>query len=272
MSEAAQSIPTGFAGSSFDDGPTAGMLLRQAREAAGLHVAALAVSLKVSVRKLEALEQDRLDLLPDPVFVRALAATICRTLKCDPQAVLDRLPQVVTDRPRQGRAPINAPFRTPGDGAAPAWFRPLLRPGFLAVFVLLAGVVALVLLPQTRLDKAVATDTVRPDVPAAPARAAAVPAPPATDPAVPMPAAAPAQDEGVVVFRATGPSWVEVSDGRGGVPLRKLLAAGETAQTSGPLPLKVTVGSADVTEVQVRGQRFDLAPVARDNVARFEVK
>jgi cytoskeleton protein RodZ len=34
----------------------------------------------------------------------------------------------------------------------------------------------------------------------------------------------------------------------------------------------VTVGDAAQTEVQVRGKPYDLAPVARDNVARFEVK
>ena len=39
------------------DGVSAGTLLRQAREAAGLHVASLAASLKVPVRKLEALEE-----------------------------------------------------------------------------------------------------------------------------------------------------------------------------------------------------------------------
>ena len=55
---------------------SAGALLRQAREAAGLHVAALAVSLKVPVKKLEALESDRLDLLPDAVFARALASSM----------------------------------------------------------------------------------------------------------------------------------------------------------------------------------------------------
>jgi cytoskeleton protein RodZ len=34
----------------------------------------------------------------------------------------------------------------------------------------------------------------------------------------------------------------------------------------------VTVGDANQTDVQVRGKAFDLAPLARDNVARFEVK
>jgi cytoskeleton protein RodZ len=50
---------------------TAGALLRDAREAAGLHIAALAVALKVPVAKLEALEADNFSALPDMVFVRA---------------------------------------------------------------------------------------------------------------------------------------------------------------------------------------------------------
>src|SRR6476469_144798 len=92
-----------------DDGITAGSLLRQAREAAGLHVAALAVSLKVPVRKLEALEDARYDALPDTVFARALASSVCRTLKVDPQPILDRLPQGHAPRLVPEREAINAP-------------------------------------------------------------------------------------------------------------------------------------------------------------------
>ena len=65
------------AGSQPQDGSA---LLRQAREQAGVHVAALAVALKVPVRQLEALEQGRFDLLPDHTFARALAASVCRAL------------------------------------------------------------------------------------------------------------------------------------------------------------------------------------------------
>src|SRR3989338_10209706 len=95
-----------------EPGVSAGSLIRQAREAAGLHIAALAVALKVPVKKLEALEADRLDLLPDAVFVRALAASVCRTLKIDAGPVLALLPQ--TGKPNLGQqsAPINAPFRS----------------------------------------------------------------------------------------------------------------------------------------------------------------
>ena len=120
-------------------GPSAGTLLREAREAAGLHIAALAVSLKVPVRKLEALEADRLDLLPDAVFVRALASSVCRTLKMDPGPVLDRLPQTSAPRLIRDSGGINTPFRAPSDGRNPSWLDQLSKPVFLAVFRVAAG-------------------------------------------------------------------------------------------------------------------------------------
>jgi cytoskeleton protein RodZ len=54
--------------------------------------------------------------------------------------------------------------------------------------------------------------------------------------------------------------------------LRRLMNAGETAGASGKLPLAVTVGSVAQTQVTVRGKPYDLAPLARDNVARFQVQ
>ena len=52
-----------------------------ARQQQGLHIAALAALIKVSQRKLELLEADRLSELPDATFARALAQTMCRSLK-----------------------------------------------------------------------------------------------------------------------------------------------------------------------------------------------
>jgi cytoskeleton protein RodZ len=294
------------------EGPSAGVLLRRAREAAGLHVAALAVSLKVPVRKLEALEEDRYDLLPDAVFTRALASSVCRTLKIDPQPVLERLPQTAKPRLIQDHDGINAPFRSPSDGVGPhPWLEQLSKPVFLAVFALLLGAVVLIFLPDLRREETVAAapnkgadsagapmaqPVVIQSVPPA-AEPAAAPAPTVTQalaPSTPQvsptavvtPAALPpvnpaptvtnvaatAPGTGLVVFRTKGPSWIEVTDGKGVVTLRKLMTAGESAGASGALPLTVTVGSSNNTAVEVRGKSFDLAPVSRDNVARFEVK
>jgi len=298
------------------EGPTAGTLLREAREAAGLHIAALAVSLKVPVRKLEALEADRLDLLPDAVFVRALASSVCRTLKLDPAPVLDRLPQTAAPRLIRDSGGINTPFRAPSDGRNPSWLDQLSKPVFLAVFALLLGALVLIFLPSARQDEAaapagaevtsapvVAAPMAAPE-PSPPAIVAAPPAPPAAQPTAVVTAgaaaaAAPAVPPGVsaavsipavvsptavvtpavalpttgiVVFRTQGESWVEVTDAKGVVALRKTLAPGEVVGASGALPLAVVIGRADATRVEVRGRPFDLGGVAKDNVARFEVK
>jgi cytoskeleton protein RodZ len=290
-------------------------LLREAREAAGLHIAALAVSLKVPVRKLEALEADRLDLLPDAVFVRALASSVCRTLKMDPAPVLDRLPQTSAPRLIRDSGGINTPFRAPSDGRSPSWLDQLSKPVFLAVFALLLGALVLIFLPSARQDDAAAPT--RAETVSAPVPAAAVVAPEAAP--VPVPAPAPAlaaqptavispgsaatavptvsptfsvavstptvvsptavmtpvvalPTTGIVVFKTVGESWVEVTDAKGVIAVRKTLAPGEVVGASGALPLAVVIGRANATKVEVRGRPFDLNTVAKDNVARFEVK
>jgi len=300
--------------------PTAGELLRQAREAAGLHVAALAVSMKVPVKKLEALEADRLDLLPDAVFVRALASSVCRTLKIDAAPVLALLPQTAAPQLKPDEWGINPPFRAPGDVATASMWSQLSRPGVLAALVLLAAALVLIFFPSMErkegaggsasevvvalpppamapqpdtaikvaeapvaVDKQVEATVPQPVAPApAPVAApAAVPPAPAVvlAPVPPVPVAASAAPQpaaavgsGVLAFKARGTSWVEVTDAQGVVQLRRTLVTGETVGVSGALPLSVVVGRADVTDVMVRGKPFSLETVARENVARFEVK
>jgi len=298
-------------------GRTAGAMLREAREAAGLHVGALAVSLKVPPAKLEALEHDQYDKLPDAVFTRALASSVCRTLKIEAGPILERLPQSAAPRLVQDTDGINAPFRSPRDNVAITWRDQLTRPVSLLVGALLIGVVAVVLWPYGQsvdVGAASAAGDASPAVTVAakpfalkeaPAVAAtapestppaeiiqasvAMPAPaeapagvqppaPATPPAATGTAAAAADSAAPpsagagVVFRASGQSWVEVRDAKGAVPLRKMLAAGESANVSGAMPLQVIVGNVDATQVEVRGKPFDLKSMARDNVARFQVK
>jgi len=71
---------------------TAGALLRQLREDAGFKLDVLAQALRVSPTKLNALESDRLDELPDAMFARALTLAVCRQLKVDAAPVLALLP------------------------------------------------------------------------------------------------------------------------------------------------------------------------------------
>lgn len=127
--------------------PMGGAMLRAARESAGLHIGALAVMLKVPVKKLEALEADRVDLLPDAVFVRALAASVCRTLKIDPAPVLARLPVTATPKLKSVESGINAPFRVPGvDPGSPIRDR-LTSPLGIAVLSMMVGALILFFAP-----------------------------------------------------------------------------------------------------------------------------
>lgn len=306
-----------FSSSQGTDGTelTAGALLRDAREAAGLHIAALAVLLKVPEKKLEALEQDQFDLLPDTVFVRALASSVCRTLKVDATQVLERLPQIRRSRLDRASTGINTPFRSSSMGQGLPLSMQVSRPAVLFGLAFLLGGLILIFLPAGKPDATsgrlgadgALASVEQPAMPNAAATiavvsaeglttttgnfvpAAAVPAQASVSVSGPVPVfknsaatlsgtaldAAPAQQTvtpGIVVFHATGESWIKVTDAKGIVVLRRTLAAGEVAGASGALPLTAVVGKADATQVQVHGQAFDLSKVARNNVARFEVK
>lgn len=303
---------------------TAGGLLKEARQAAGMHIAALAVALKVPVSKLEALEADNYAVLPDTVFVRALASSVCRTLKIEAAPILSLLPQSQSPRLSVDSAGINAPVKgsagksSASSSASFAGSGSGSRSMVLVVLALLVGAVVLFYVPRhsapsdaaepasVAVPDALPTSTSEP-VPAvatslaserpadpsasmAPAAAVAASSPGSATPSVavsPAPAAAAsgvttsnvaaadgAADgaAGPLVLRARSASWVQVRDANGALALQRNLAAGETVSVSAPTPLAVIVGRADATEVTVRGKPFDLTAVARENVARFEVK
>lgn len=284
---------------------TAGALLRQARQAQGLHLAALAAALKVPVHKLEALEQDRFDLLLDAVFVRALASGMCRLLKLDPEPILARLPSASTVKAPPQNWGINEPFRGRSTGWGSFFPAQLSKPVILVGLALLLGAVALIFLPVMQQEKggkqaepgvpAGASSAVQeapgnsqPAVSANPPEMVAQPASAAAAASAPLPAALPASapasapvlpvttgsasDTSIATFSATKASWVKVTDAKGVAVLGRTLQPGESANVSGALPLSVVIGRADAVQVQVRGQAFDLNAVAKNNVARFEVK
>ena len=75
-----------------------------------------------------------------------------------------------------------------------------------------------------------------------------------------------------VTFSAKGASKIKVTDATGMLLLDRVLRAGESVSLSGVLPLAAVISRANVIQVQVRGQAFDLASVTKNNIARFEVK
>jgi len=280
---------------------TAGALLRAARERQGLHIAVLSTTIKVAPRKLEALEADRYDELPDAAFVRALAQTVCRALKIDAEPVLALLPRPRGAERLEGVARgLNTPFRDrPGrdDGGELSFVN---RPVFWAPAIVLLAAAVVYLLPQNLYGppEREAPETLRTETPVAPEAAPPAPLPaelpasaaalPPADAAQPVaspqdagvapaasaPAAAPDAPaaDAVLVLSASQASWVEVRDGGDRVLLSRTLQPGESVGLNGAMPLRATIGNASGTTVTFRGQPVDLTRHARDNVARISLE
>jgi cytoskeleton protein RodZ len=286
---------------------TAGDMLREAREAHGLHIDMVAAALKVSTQKLAALEADDIDALPDPVFARALAASVCRALRIDPAPVLAKLPGAQPAGLAEADRTISKSLRSaaPRSGGVGGSNGQPSRALLVVVLMLLIGAAVLFWLPQSVFDRigesisrltaasssadasaeppaaAEQSGTVVESVPpAAPLAAATAPvapppsaaAPPA--PATPAAATAPAAPgANLIVFVAREDSWITVNEANGKSLLRRTVQAGETVGLTGAPPLSVVVGRASGIDVQVRGKPVDLAPLTRSGgVARFEVK
>lgn len=288
--------------------PTAGALLRAARQAQGLHIAALAASIKVSQRKLELLEADRLSELPDATFARALAQTICRSLKIDPAPVLAALPQATGYRLDAVDGGINTPFRDRPGRHEPDRRSVLASPAVWATSLIAAAALLVLLMPAewaTSIQALISGSPSATAVVAAPT-AVAVESPPVvampTEAAVPAEAASAAVVEvaasaavvelatstagglpsvaqaasaaavGPLQLKASAETWVEVVDGESNVLVSRLLASGETLVLDGAMPFRLKIGNAAGTEVAFRGQTVNLASSTRDNVARLELK
>ena len=273
-------------------GTSPGAMLRQLREAAGVDPALVASAMKVSLQKLDALENDRFDELPDLTFARGLASAICRAFGADPAPVLERMPLSAPGLRAQAQA-VNPPFRRSGDTPAPMLQTSFSKPLLIVVGLLLLGALALWLLPTLPVqlmspaaEPAIAQAEAEAEA-QAPATVASEPAPPAEMPAgaasaeqtapAPMAAASdadPAAAGGpdLVAFTASAETWLTVRDAHGKQLINRALAAGETVKLNGDAPLSVTIGRKDAVTVTVRGEPFDHKSLSKTTVARFQVK
>lgn len=290
VSESADLVSQTDSPASVGTPASAGLLLQQARERAGVHLGMLSVALKVPVRQLMALEADDHAQLSGPVFVRGLANSVCRQLRIESAPILALLPQGPTHLqdlpPSLESASISLADRLSG------WRRPVNRQFFLLIALLLVLIGLVLGLPEWPATSASA--------PAAPAlatetesSAAPVPSPPVSANApmvVVLPSEAAAEPAAATALAASKPpsvstaalevtfkgkgddAWVEVKDGSGAVVFNKLVRSGDTHVVKGVPVLTVVVGLADAVDVWVRGQALDLTPFSRGAVARFEVK
>ncbi len=281
--------------------PSPGMLVREARAAAGLSIDDVAQQLKLAPRQVLSLENDDYEHLPGRTFVRGFLRNYARLLGLDANALLAALPDGRTaslDRPAispttrvMGELPADAQSRA---GHA-RWAIPL-------AFVALVAIAAAYMWRPGG-ERARSTVTGAPVEQALPAATPASPAvveapsttgsapgtstsatplvtdagtlPAATADAAPQanpvaPAATADDTPLVLVFRGT--SWIEVKDARGNVLLSTMGYPGATHSVGGILPFDVVLGNAEAVQVSLRGEAFDTTPYVKQNVAKFQVK
>lgn len=206
--------------------------LRRERELRGISLHEIAEATKISVRFLQALEEDRAGVLPGGIFPRAFLRQYARHLGLDPEKVVAEF-QYLHAETLPERPPV----------APPRWSLP---PG--ALFLAGLVVAAVVLLVAYR-----RSGTEDPP-PAKQAPAASAPAVLPSDRVYPPPRPAPratrAVDGLVLTLTAQQSCWVEVrADGE--TVINRVLNEGETETLAAQGELVLSVGNAGGLEFRV---------------------
>jgi cytoskeleton protein RodZ len=264
-----------------DPGTGIGVELARAREARGLALSDVAQQLKFSARQLEALEQDRFDVLPGGTFARGMVRSYARLLKLDPEPLLERIAGRL-DTPEVGK--LAERYREPvpfsdgtrrstfvylglslgvlaiGGGVGYEWYRE--RDAAKAAFVAPARP-----LPETR-----RTATKPPRPPGVEAVAATPPPAVASKDAPPAPKPVARGAAHRIVLRFEQEAWAEVRDGAERLLVSSLNPAGTERLVRGQPPFTLVIGNAQHVQVTYNDKLVDLQPYVKVEVARFTLQ
>jgi cytoskeleton protein RodZ len=229
--------------------------LRRERELRGVDLRDIADATKISVRFLQALEQDRVDILPGGIFPRSFVRQYAKEIGLDPDRMVTEFDHAYGVEPAAAKA--SSSVRSRSDA------RPLLM--VLGVLIL-AGVGFL------------AWKTSRPLPPSA-AIAPSVTVPPPTafppdrvyPPPTPTPNAAPSAGEVqglVLALTATQDCWTAVQTD-GARVLDRILKAGETVRLNARNEIVLSVGNAGGVTYTLNGRAG--VPVGREGEVRRNI-
>ena len=247
------------------DGGSFGSWLRQQREIRNIGLREISDNTKIGMRYLEALEEDRFEVLPAPIFAKGFLREYAKYVGLDADEVVNYyLTAEQRRRAELGEEEPPLPMSRPASRPAPAngdKLRKLLWIGAALVALL---VLALGIWLVRRGGDSPAEEPAPP--PIAPPVSAAVPAPP---PAASPPPAPTADGPFVVNLSFTAECWVEaVVDGT--QRISELRVQGESMRIEARESVVLTLGNAGSVRVDVNGNpvRLTSAPgqVVRDLV------
>lgn len=245
-----------------------GVVLKAARERAGLSVQEISQRLKMPVRVIQSLEAGQWDQSGGVVFVRGQLRSYGRLLKVDVEPFLQQAETVVA-RP----AELVSHSHTP---RFQYFFESFKRR---AVYVVLTLVIATPVWMALRPSSGPSPDAATASLDVVPVAPRAGPTADAPPPAA-KPQAAPYVASMAPLPRAATPwlslsfkgdSWVEVNAPDGRKVEHALLRAGDERRYSQGEVGRIKLGDATAVDVQQAGSTVDLAPYQRANVARFTV-
>ena len=230
------------------DSVSFGTWLRRQREIREISLREIADVTKISIRYLEALEQDRFDVLPAPVFAKGFLREYARYVGLDPDEVVNTYLTAQSEAHPEEAPP--EPWTAPAKRPSLEWTSGLL-------LALAVAVVALVAFYAERSRDA---------PPPAPAAIAVppLPAPPEPEPAVAEPEVALAPL--VVTMDFAEDCWVEaVVDGQR--RLSELHVQGESLMLEADENVVLTLGNARAVRIEVNGQQYEME-VGSGRIAR----
>lgn len=252
MSERENSRQPPWAPDSADEKASFGTWLRRQREIREIPLREIADVTKISMRYLEALEQDRFDVLPAPVFAKGFLREYSRYVGLDPDEVVNSFLQAQEWMGAAAEEERSSVPRRRGQWTSGL----LLALGLLAVL----GIVAALILYGGRERERM---PVEPPPIAAPATAVPEPLP---DPVEPLPEPV-AEMPLVVTLDFTEDCWVEAAvDGE--ARISQLHVQGESVTLQANERVLLTLGNPGGVRVEVNGEvyapEFTEGRVARD--------
>jgi len=222
--------------------PSFGETLRRERELRGIDLRDVAEATKISVRFLQALESDRMDVLPGGLFPRAFVRQYASYLGLDPERTVAQYLFAVS-----GQTVDNTPAATPAQAATPR-----ARRGYVMALLVVAAVAFVLAWPQVRTaesERAAAPPTPAP-LPEPPPSMRVYP-PPSSGPSAPAPAAA---ATGLVLdLQARQSCWVAVQ-ADGVKVMDRVLAEGESQTLSARDEIVLSVGNAGGLAYKLNGR------------------
>ena len=274
-----------------------GAELQRAREARGLALSEVAQQLKFAPRQLEALEQDRFDLLPGGTFARGMVRNYARLLKIDPEPLVRSIGERF-EAPDAGT--LAARYRQPvpfsdsarrstfvylglslgvlaiGAGVGWQWYHERGRGASLAQAQQPAKVAARTAPAPAPQEEArpkaaekLAEAAPQPKAVASPSKSEADAAVEKVASARPPPLAKVAPGVHRLVIRCQEAAWIEVRDANERALVSSLNPPGAERVVQARGPLTLIIGNAPHVSILHNDQPIDLAPYIKVETARF---